>query len=153
MSDLLDIQRLAESHGLTFKDCGNGHVQISGHGNLVNYYPFSKRRSLWSPTLNRRETNCTPWDAVRLCMNQAKQGMKPKAKPPRNRPEVDLTPVHTNPAGLRHFYKGDVPPWDESLGDFQLLGTDPIRAAAYELEQDAADLRLEAKLIDEAEAA
>lgn len=153
MSDpVADTMRLAQSYGLDAKDCGNGHVQISGHGNLVNYYPASKKRSLWCPTLNRRETNCTPWDAVKLCMTEAKPGMKPKAaKEVKNVARVDLAPAKTNPADLKHFYEGETPPWDESLGEFQVNAeSDALRIRASRLDDEATALRAEANDMDEA---
>lgn len=152
MNPLEETKRLAETHSIEFVDCGNGHVQLKGHGNLVNYYPLSKRKTLYSPTLDRRESNCSPWDAVRLCMSAAKKGMKPikERDLPRNRPQVNLHPIKANPAGIKHFYEGDAPPWDESLGDFRLeTFSDGVRISAYGLEQDALALRAEADRLDE----
>jgi len=34
---------MAESHGLQFIDCGNGHVQIKGHGQLVHSYDLMNK--------------------------------------------------------------------------------------------------------------
>lgn len=150
--DLIEkTKRLAESHSVQFKDCGEGHIQLRAHGNLVNYYPLSKRRTLYSPTLNRRETNCTPWDAVRVCLSEAKKNMKPipERKLPRNTPQVNLKPVRTNPAGLKHFYDGDIPPWEESAEGFQPLAySDALRLTAYRMEQNALMIRAKAEELD-----
>lgn len=149
MKDLvLETEQLAEAYSVKFKDCGNGHIQLSAHGNLMNYYPLSKRRSIYSPTLNRQETDCSPWDAVRLCLSEAKLGMKPK-KPKKNRADFDLTPLATNPAGLKHFYKGKIMPWDDSLGNFEMGSeSDVIRIEAYQLEENAVILRVKADEMD-----
>tara|TARA_Y100001951_G_scaffold105377_1_gene122740 strand:- start:3164 stop:3634 length:471 start_codon:yes stop_codon:yes gene_type:complete len=153
MSDRDDTELLAKSYGLKFEDKGNGHVQIKGHGVLVNYYPDSKKKTVFCKD-GRRATNCTPWDAVRMCLTKgqgvnAEQQMKPK-KVSTNRPQFDIKPVQTNPAGLAHFYAGNVPPWDESLGEFAYVTfSDSVRAAAYRLEMDALEMRIEADECDE----
>lgn len=149
MNELLrDVKSLAEANALKFKDCGNGHVQISGHGVLVNYYPMSKRRSVYCPTTGLRLSDCSAWDAARLCLSETPHdAIKPK-KVSKNRPQVDLKPVSTNPAGIKHFYSGEVPPWDESLGDFSMEKSDELRVEAYQLACKAEQLRYEADELD-----
>ena len=152
MSVFADIQSLANAHGLDVKDHGNGHVQISGRGVLVNYYPFSKKRTVWCKD-GRRATDCNAWDAVRMCLTGDNESLRPAKKPPNNRPDVDLKPITTNPAELKHFYAGEVPPWDESLEWLETNSyTDSVRMAAYRLELDAIELRVEANELDEAAA-
>lgn len=129
-------ESLAKANALEFKDHGNGHVQISGHGVLVNYYPLSKRRTAYNVSTGETIKDCGPWDAVKLCLTSAKNGMKPK-KPSKREPDVKLEPVTTNPAGLKHFYKGDVPPWEHPT--FISAHSDLMRMEAYQL-REAADL-------------
>lgn len=146
-----ETRRLAESHGLEFKDCGQGHVQIKGHGNVVNYWPLSKKQTVHAPTLKRRERHCKPWDAVKLCMANAQPNMKPKAKPSKNGPDRSaLKNKRTNPANLRHFHADmDVPPWDESLGEFSYLtNSDRLRAKAYQVKMEAYGLAAHADAMD-----
>lgn len=152
MTSLLEQTRaLAESSALKFKDCGNGHVQISGHGRLVNYWPESKKRTAMSDT-GRKEVNCSPWDAVRMCMTESAEGMKPK-KIPKNRPDFSLKPIITNPAKLKHFYDGDKPPWEEDNDHVMPWSTDELRLSAYRLHCDAQRLWAEADSIDQEVAA
>jgi len=143
-----ETKQLAKAYSVEFKDCGSGHIQLKGHGVLVNYWPESKRKTLYSPTLERRETNCLPWDAVRLCLSGAKPGMKP-SKPKKNRANFSLKPVHTNPAKLKHFYTGDTPPWEGEGFEFNSAG-DRLRHEAWILEQNAIALRVQANEMDEA---
>ena len=149
VSDLADIEALASAHGLDVKNNSNGHIQISGRGVLVNYYPFSKKRTVWCKD-GRRATDCTAWDAVRMCLTGDNKQLRPTKKPPKTRPEIDLQPAVTNPAGVQHFYSGEVPPWDESL-EWLSANTysDSVRLSAYRLEMDALELRVEANELDE----
>lgn len=145
MSDVIEQTKgYAESHGLEFKDCGNGHVQIKGHGALVNYYPMSKRRTAFNSTTGRTDTHCTPWDAVKLCMNSAKEEIKPKAKPSKRGPDFDVKPAKTK-TWVKNLYFGEVPPWDESLGDFRMAPSDVLRVQAKELlaQADFVDCEME----------
>ncbi len=145
-----DCKLLADAYALQFRDMGNGHVQFSGRGVLVNYWPLSKKRTAHCPETGRKETNCTPYDAVRMCLQgKASHPLKAKAKVTKNRPMVEIAPVCTNPAGLKHFYSGDLPPWDESL-PYQTVSTDSdaIRMSAYEIESRCSSARWVADEID-----
>jgi hypothetical protein len=132
---LSETKSLAEAYGLQFTDCGNGHVQIKGHGNLVNYWPNSKARSLWSPTLNLRESHCTPWDAVSICLKGSKEGMKTEAAKAvvkgKGRAQHSFKKVSTNPAGVKNFYEGETPPWDEKFTTLITSQSDRIRRVAH----------------------
>lgn len=146
-------KRMAESHALEFRDCGGGHVQIRGNGVLVNYWPTSKRQTAHCPETGQTIRNCTPFNAVKLAMQGKSSGPpRPKAhrKPSKQGPSEKDTQVKSsgNPAGLRNFYDGDVPPWDESLGDFRFIGCDGMRHHAYQLEQMAMMERADADLVE-----
>lgn len=109
--NIQNTQALAESHGLEFIEHDGGHVQIKGHGVLVNYWPDSKNRTAHvhgGQTLK----HCNPYDAVKLCMTGGKTTLKPKKAITESGPEIDLRPFTTNLAGVRHFYDGDKPPWE-----------------------------------------
>lgn len=143
-----ETKDLAKAYSVDFKDLGAGHIQLSAHGVLVNYYPLSKRRTVYSPTLGRKETDCSPWDAVRLCLSEAAPGMKPK-KPTKNRVQGSLKTKRTNPAGLKHLYQGDEPPWNGEEFSFG-SESDEMRHGAWEKEQEAIQLRAKADELDEA---
>lgn len=134
MSDLLsETKSLAEAYGLQFTDCGNGHVQIRGHGNLINYWPNSKARSLWSPTLDLRESHCTPWDAVSICLKGSKQGMRTEAAKAvvkgKGRAHHSFAESKTNPAEVKNFYDGATPPWEFTT--LIISQSDRIRRVAH----------------------
>ena len=132
MNKLLEIQRLAEANALKFKDCGNGHIQISGHGTMVNYWPESKKRT--AHCNGNTAPNCSAWDAVRLCLTNAKSVMKPK-KTTKNPPQVTLEPMTGNAAGIRHFYDGEKPPWEYPT--MIQAHSDMLRIEAYQLQGEA----------------
>lgn len=158
---ITQTKRMAETHGCEFRDCGGGHVQIRANGVCVNYYPASKRRTAYCAETGERHTNCTPYNAVAMAMHGKKasgsEPPKPKyhKRPSKNGPDPDdIKPVTTNPAGLRHFYEGDVPPWDESLGAFQFeTDSDRMRYRAWEKESEAIAMRAKADMLDEREVA
>lgn len=138
MDALANIKHLAESHALTFKDCGDGHVQISGHGVRIDYWPLSRKRTARRSDTGRTEQHCTAWDAVKLCLDAAKPGIRPKRKPSTNGPNFDPAPVRTNPAGIKHLYRGERPPWE--FEDFISAHSDDLRESAYRLRCEAEEL-------------
>ena len=152
VSQIPEVKRLCESYALDFKDCGNGHVQVSGHGNLVNYWPDSKSRTAHSPTLNRKETQCTPWDVIQLCKSEAKKGMRPKIAneiKSKGRAQFSLKPITTT-GYPKHLYRGELEPWDESHGEFKhLKPSDDLRLEAWQLNQQSAQVKAKADLMDE----
>jgi len=134
LNEIDKTRLLAETHALKFKDCGGGHVQISGHGILVNYWPLSKKKTVLCKD-GEKHTHCSPWDAVQLCLVKAKRGMKPK-KPSTNGPvEELLKPARTNPAGLKHLYSGKIPPWE--FPTFIRAYSDQLRIDAHRLREQA----------------
>lgn len=138
--DPIDATRLyAESRGLTFTDHGDGHVKISGHGQVVHYWPVSKKRTAHRMSDNRIVRACSPWDAIKLLLHGAKRtGMAPEGKFTKNPPgkASDLKAITTNPAGLRHLYAGARPPWE--FPTFIAAQSDLTRIEAAAL-RDAAD--------------
>lgn len=153
MSDLIEsTQRMAESHGLEFRDCGGGHVQVRGNGVLVNYWPISKRQTAHCPETGESVSNCTPYNAIKLAM-KGRSGSPPRPKahrePSKKGPLArDIEPKVTNSSGLVHFHDGDMPPWDESLGEFRFYGCDGMRHHAWQLEQTARKERADADWIE-----
>ncbi|MCG8434404.1 MAG: hypothetical protein MJA83_10270 [Gammaproteobacteria bacterium] len=134
-----ETELLAKSYGLEFKNCGNGHLQLSNHGVLLNYWPNSKGRTAHMPQTGQKQSNCSPWDAVSLCLNAAKSGMRPallkKKKLSKNKPKVNLGSTKTNPAGIKHLYDGETPPWE--FKDFMMAHSDRRRIAALRILQKA----------------
>ena len=129
--NITNTEALAKSYSLEFTDCGNGHVQIKGHGILVNYWPESKNRTAHiagGPTIK----HCNPYDAIKLCLSGGQPKLRPKAKSTQNAPQVDLEPIRTNPAGIRHFYDGNKPPWE--FPSTIMAASDLLRIEAYKLD-------------------
>ena len=130
-----ELERLAKAYSLTFKNLGNGHLQIEGHGAQVNYWPNSKNRTAHVKG-GESTKHCAPWDVVRLCLQSGKQGLSPKKKNiTKNKPQMDLKPVRTNPAGIKNFYKGLIPPWEFPT----MIGchSDNLRVKALHINQEA----------------
>ena len=81
-------------------------------------------------------------------MEKGRPGIKPKKKNITKNapPKEDFKPVITNPAGIKHFYKGTTPPWEyESM---IMAASDLVRIEAYHLEVKAARLRYKADEMD-----
>lgn len=147
-----EVESLCKAYSLSFKDCGNGHLQISGHGVLVNYWPDSAKRTIHCPQTGRRERNCEPFDAIKICLHDAKSGTRPMRKKdiPKNRPAFSLKTVKTNPAGLRDFYSGSRSPW-ELDGDFEFCSeADALLHGSYQMAQRAILKRAELAELEEA---
>jgi len=103
---------LAESHSIDYKDCGNGHIQLSGHGVQVNYWPESKNMTAHIAG-GKTVKHCRPFDAIKLCMTNGKTELKVSKKHvTKNGPNFEIKSITTNPAGLVHFYSGNIPPWE-----------------------------------------
>lgn len=133
MNDIATTKALAESHGLKFIDRGNGHVQIQGHGVMVNYWPSSKKRTAHRTGFAPVQ-NCTPWDAVKMAItNGATISLKPAiakkvAKQPKG-PQGFGAVYVSNGAGVRHLYNGKRPPWE--FASMVMSEPDRIRVDAY----------------------
>lgn len=152
MKDLIaETKSLAKAYNVDFKECASGHIQLRAHGNLVNYWPNSKNKTMHSPTLDRHEKHVLPWDAIKLCLSDAKPGMRPMKKRdvPKNKANFSLEPARTNPSRLKHFYDGTEPPWEGEGFEF-IKPSDELRHQARSLESKAVMLRSEADELDEA---
>lgn len=126
------VKLLAKTHAIEFKDCGNGHIQLKGHGNLVNYWPTSKAMTAHLVGSNPVK-NCRPYDAIKLCMG--KTTLSPDKKPSKNGPAFDLKPIITNPAGIVHFYDGSRPPWE--FDSLIMAQSDRLRIASMRIRERA----------------
>ena len=62
------LVKLASDKGLKVKDCGNGHLQITGGPLLVNYYPTSKRRTAYVGSTREGRHGVTPEKAVEFAL-------------------------------------------------------------------------------------
>ena len=62
LPDLLDA---AAARGATVTDKGNGHYQVRGRL-LVNYYPFSKRRTAYVAATTHGKEGVSPTEAVAM---------------------------------------------------------------------------------------
>lgn len=62
------LRKLAEDRGLLVVDRGGWHVQIIGGPRLANYYPESRRRSLYIAGMKQAFHNVSPEQAVELAL-------------------------------------------------------------------------------------
>ena len=131
MKEFKDLKLLAAAYSIEFKDLGKGHIQLSNHGVLVNYWPLSKNRTCHIPG-KEPVKHCSNWDAIQLCMKSGVKDLAPKKKTiTKNRPAFSLNPVHTNPAGIKNLYSGEVPPWE--FPTMIMCYSDMLRIEAYQL--------------------
>jgi len=112
MSDdvLTEIELMCQSYAIQFTHKGNGHVQLRGHGCLVNYYPLSKKKTVFCN--GKTTTNCLPYDAIRICKLNGKVGLKPKNKTIKKNAPYDGYGVQHSECLIKHPYSGEKPPWD-----------------------------------------
>ena len=71
---LNELRSLASKVGATVRDCGGGHVQIKG-ALLVNYYPDSRRRTVYIDSTKQGIKNCTPARAVEIAVRGPENGV------------------------------------------------------------------------------
>lgn len=110
MSDLQDLEAMCIAHGLEFHHKGNGHVQIKGHGTVVNYYPLSKKQTIFCE--GKSIPHCTHYDAIKLCKKNGVVGLKPKKKHiSENAPDMKYGVQHSESV-IKHPYEGIKAPWD-----------------------------------------
>lgn len=69
MTDITKLKKLAGPLGLTVKDCGEGHIQITGGPMLVNWWPNSRRRTAYVGATRKGFTGVSADRAIQLAMN------------------------------------------------------------------------------------
>ena len=76
------LSAIAAKRGLRVEERGMGHFQILGGSCLVNFYPYSKRRSAYiAGTTGRAVHNVTPEQAVEMAFQPAPEGWnKPRVE-------------------------------------------------------------------------
>lgn len=76
-----DLEKLAEAKGITVIDCSNGHYQLIGGPLLVNYYPYSKKKTAYVSSTTQGRFGVTPEEAVNMCFTppplDSKTGKRP----------------------------------------------------------------------------
>ena len=140
MNDLTQqTQALAKAKGLSFKDCGGGHIQVKNGKTVVNYYPEAKNRTIWRNFPKLRASNCSPHDVIQACLSAETVKHEGKElKAPRRQDSKPQRVLQTNPSGIKHLYSGELPPWDERLGSFISSYPDLLRVAAYRIKSELA---------------
>lgn len=104
-----ELRQLCDSYTVKLEEFGNGHCRLSNHGVSLDYWPNSKKRTVFKD--GQRIEHVSPFDAVQLLKRDAQVSVrKPKKRP--TAPPKNIKPARTNPAGLKHFYEGDDPPWE-----------------------------------------
>lgn len=144
-SDLEQLKTLCQQYSLTLKECSDNHVQVSGHGVLVNYWPTSKRRTAHRVGSDPVK-DCQPFDVIKLAMAKgAEVSLRPKAAKEivkQKAPPDKSPPMRMNTAGVVNFYSGDIPPWE-----FKTMissESDNIRVEAWHLENQVIAMRARA---------
>jgi len=141
-----EIQQMASSYAIEFTDKGNGHIQLSGHGAIVNYYPLSKNKTVY---INGKQTikHCSAYDAIKLCMKNGVVGLKPRKKDiSENVADHDFKTRTVNRCGAKHFYSGDKPPWEYPT--MIRCWPDILRSEALKLTDEAVKMETPAAYID-----
>ena len=112
MNNIQELENMAKSYGLEFANKGNGHVQLSNHGFMVNYWPNSKKKTVHTSD-GETHSYCSNYDAVKICMKGAKVGAKPdKKRLKENVAHGSFKPKSMKKPKPRHLYDGDKPPWE-----------------------------------------
>jgi 5-methylcytosine-specific restriction endonuclease McrA len=63
-----DLLQAADREGLVVEERDFGHFQIKGGILLVNYYPYSRRRSAYIEGMVKAHHHVTPEEAVRMAL-------------------------------------------------------------------------------------
>lgn len=69
---LQELRTLAEQRGVKMANLGNGHIQLQGPYLLVNYYPFSSKRTAYVAGTTAGVPGCVPSQAVAMACNVPK---------------------------------------------------------------------------------
>lgn len=76
---LTSLHDAAGRRGVTVRDFGNGHFQLQGPHLLVNYYPFSEKKTAYVSGTTEGIPNCDVQRAVAMARNVPKlTGVKAK---------------------------------------------------------------------------
>lgn len=145
MKDIIEeLRQLCESYTVNLQEFPNGHFRLSNHGASLDYWPNSKKRTVFKG--GKRTEHVSPFDAVQMLKSSAKMTVrKPKKRP--KAPPKRIKPTTTNPAGLKHLGEGHWPPWE---GEPYTHPADQLRLDAWNLENRAIALKAEADELDEA---
>ena len=63
----MKLETIAKKHGVEYKDCGNGHIQLRGKL-LVNYWPDSKNMSAYIAGTRGKLSHVSPKEAVLMAL-------------------------------------------------------------------------------------
>ena len=138
MNKIQELENMAKAYGLEFSNKGNGHIQLSNHGYLVNYWPNSKKQTVFTVD-GEKHYHCSNYDAVKICLKEAKVGAKPdKKRLKENVAQHDFKPKIMKKPKPRHLYSGDKPPWEYPT--MIRCWSDIWRSEAYELQTKAETL-------------
>lgn len=111
MNKLKELRNMAESYAIEYSDKGNGHIQLSNHGILVNYWPLSKNRTCHIAN-GKTVKHCSNYDAIKLCMVSGVSGLKPKKqKIAKNVAKHSFKELKSNSV-VKNLYDGEKPPWE-----------------------------------------
>ncbi len=81
------LQKLAAKRGLRVEERGSGHFQIIGGSCLVNYYPYSKRRSAYiAGATGRARQGVSDKDAIEMAFEEPPEGWRKPVDPTLDEP-------------------------------------------------------------------
>lgn len=101
------LSDLCDEAGVTYRDCGKGHVKLYGK-RTVNYYPRSKKRTAYVEGVGTQR-RVSPEQAVALALDGEVKVERSNKEDGRRTPTLATV-----------FYEGERPPW-EFEGPFQFL--------------------------------
>ena len=110
MENLTELENMCRSYALKYEDKGNGHIQISGHGCMVNYYPLSKRRTVYCNGVTTKD--CSFFDAIKICQQNGATNIKVKNKNISKSVARGSFKTQKTESVVKHLYSGDTPPWE-----------------------------------------
>lgn len=140
-----ELRNLCRSYSVKLEEFANGHFRLSNHGVSADYWPHSKRRTVF---MNGVTTpHCAPFDVIQMIRRgavtpQHKRGSAGKKAPPKK-----IGPVRTK-GWAKHLDNSEIP-WE---GEEYVHPSDELRRKAWQLENEATNLRARADAMDEVQA-
>lgn len=112
------LQLETEGAEVTVFDCG--HLRIRKGRRCVDWWPISKKRTVYDLDSGETHRKCDAGDVIRILENTVERKSNPRGpgRAVRTNWRNEKAPRRTNPSCRTDFYSGEIPPWDESLGDW-----------------------------------
>lgn len=138
-----DLKALCESYNVELQEFPNGHYRLSNHGVSLDYWPMSKKRTVFKS--GQRIEHIAPFDAVMLLKKDAKVSVD-KKRVIKKAPPKNFKPVHTK--GVCKHKDMRAIPWE---GPEWLAESDKVRLEAKGFQDKAIELNAIADDMDDPE--